>query len=146
MSEESFWADARPVKRGWMARGDQARARFDAAHQPPPPEPEPQPDAVAGLDLQQYAAQRAALGVRSASEFVGLNRDSSSGFPNADTRMNREQLAASGIPVPPEATMHSAGRELDQDYQKAQHSAAQHTSVGAAPITSRTIRAINENT
>lgn len=103
------------------------------------------PDAVAGLDLQQYEAQRAALGVRSASEFVGLNRDSASGFPNADTRMNREQLAAAGIPVPPEATMPSAGRELDTAYQEYQHFAAQHTSNSAAPITSRTIRTINSN-
>jgi hypothetical protein len=101
MSEEtSFWTNARPHQgHGWMDRGRANSARYDEAHQPAP-EPEPitaEPDAVAGLDLQQYAAQRAALGVRSATEFVGLNRNAS-GFPDAaDSILTSEQRAQLGL-------------------------------------------------
>jgi hypothetical protein len=92
----NFWTEATPRRNGWM---DRAARRADAWHAARQPEPEPEPvapDMVAGLDLQQYAAQRAALGVRSASEFVGINRpDDGSGFPSAgDRSFTKEQREA----------------------------------------------------
>ena len=85
--------------------------------------------------------RRAAQRHADANDF-GVIQENRTGFPDASTRVGREHLAATGIPVPP-AAMHPAGRELDQDYQSAAHYAAQRTSVGAAPITSKTIRTTN---
>jgi hypothetical protein len=96
----NFWTDvtsAQANRHDWVARGTRDLANWDAAHQPPP-DPEPAtPDVVADLDLIEYAQQRDALGIRSAGEFVGLDRrhvEDSSGFPNAGDRLTREQLAA----------------------------------------------------
>ena len=143
MTESNFWADAKPRRRGWMAAGEQAVARFNAAHQPPAEPDVTVPDEVDyTMGLEQYAEQRAALGVKTAaSDFAKIDEAGQSGFPDASTRVGREHLAT-GIPVPPIA-MHPAGRVPDQDYQSTQHLSASQTSLGAAPTTSRTIRTIN---
>ena len=77
MSENNFWQGADPgADRSWIGRGRANTARFNEAHQPAlEPEPDPAtPDMVAGLDLAAYAQVRDQLGMRSAGEFVGLDR------------------------------------------------------------------------
>jgi hypothetical protein len=137
--ESNFWADAdQAMHRGWMRR------RPMPAHQPAPPDVSVPDEVDYTMDLEQFAEQRAALGIKTAaSDFAKIDEAGESGFPDANTRVGREHLAATGIPVPPAGIMPSAGRELDQDYQSAAHYAAQRTSVGVAPITSKTIRTTN---
>ena len=96
----NYWTEATPRRNGWM---DRAARRADAWHAARQSEPEPEPvapddDVVAGLSLSEWAQVRASLGVRTASEFVGLNRqaDNGSGFPDAGATLSTEQLRALG--------------------------------------------------
>jgi hypothetical protein len=94
---ENFWQDAaRRPGYGWMDRGRANADAWHSAHQPAPePEPEPEPMSIGSMDLTAYAQMRSSLGVRSASEFVGMGPDDGSGFPSAgDRSFTKEQREA----------------------------------------------------
>ena len=80
-----FWTTARRP-RGWM---DRAAAKADEWRAAREPAPEPESvvsgdDSIGALDLAAYAQVRDQLGIRSASDFAGLDRRvNESGFPNA---------------------------------------------------------------
>lgn len=96
MSEpnDAFWASARPPKRGWMARGEQATAAFNAAQAPAEPDVtavEPT-DYLMGMSMAEYAEQRSSMPV--VNDF-GLVKENTSGFPDAaDLKLSAEQMAA----------------------------------------------------
>ena len=95
----SFWTDARPADRGWMARGRANAARYYAPQEPAEPEPVvPGDDSIGALDLAAYAQVRDQLGIRSASDFAGLDRRvNESGFLDAVDLMGSATALAEAV-------------------------------------------------
>ena len=126
---DSFW---RAVAR--RPRQHPASKYLNAAYNPAPPEPEPPAiEAVATMDTVAYAANRDQLmnGIKPASEFRGVD------MPTGRAALTAEQMTALGMGYGAHANTGYTPR--DPSYRQAQHTAAAHTSVGAAPATTSSI-------